>query len=108
MKGFRFIRDEDEAYYLHKKGKAIRKISINMQKELKEASKYGITDYSKFHTMFHEMGHAIDDNLTKYFKEKGLLRGAGKITETKQLRDALKEDLKAIGSRKLSTVVRAE
>lgn len=106
-KGFRFIRDEDKAYYMHKKGKAIRKLSINMQKELKEASKYGITDYSKFHTMFHEMGHAIDDNLTKYFKEKGLLRGAGKITETKQLRDALKEDLKVIGSRKLSTVVRA-
>lgn len=106
-KGFRFIRDEDKAYYMHKKGKAVRKLSINMQKELKEASKYGITDYSKFHTMFHEMGHAIDDNLTKYFKEKGLLRGAGKITETKQLRDALKEDLKVIGSRKLSTVIRA-
>lgn len=106
-KGFRFICDKDEAYYLHKKGKAIRKLSINMQKELKEAAESGITDYSKFHTLFHEMGHAIDDNLTKYFKDKGLLRGSGRITETKQLRDALKEDLKIIGNRKLSTVVRA-
>ena len=106
-KGFRFIRDKDEAYYLHKKGKTVRKLSINMQKELKEATKAGITDYSKFHTMFHELGHAIDDNLTKYFKDKGLLRGSGRITETKQFRDALKEDLKTIGSKKLSTVVRA-
>lgn len=106
-KGFRFIRDkEDKAYYFHKKGSAVRKLSINMQKSLKEAAESGITNGSKFHTIFHELGHAIDDNLTKYFKDKGLLRGSGKITQTKQLRDALTEDLKAIGSRKLSTVIR--
>ena len=105
-KGLRFTWD-DGSYYSHTKRSIFKKISVNVKEYEKIAASYKVTDKSKHFTIFHEMGHAIDDNLSSFFKSKGTFGSKGRITRSKQFRDALKKDLKRVSSKRLSTILRS-
>lgn len=102
----RFIWDGN-GYYSHTKRSLYKKISVNVKDYEELAARFKVTDKSKHFTIFHEMGHAIDDGLASFFKSKGTFKGNGRITRSKQFRDALKRDLKRVSSKRLSTILRS-
>lgn len=106
-KELRFVWDDSRSYYSHTRRSLYKKVAVDVKDYEKLAAKYKVTDNTKHFTIFHEMGHAIDDNLHSFFKSKGTFDGNGRITRSKQFRDALKKDLKTVSSKKLSEVLRS-
>lgn len=106
-KGLRFTWDDGNSYYSHTRRSLFKKIAVDVKEYEKVASAYKVADKSKHFTIFHEMGHAIDDSLSSFFKSKGTFKDSGRITRSKRFRDALKKDLKRVSSMKLSTVLKS-